>query len=183
MSVLLGFAPLTIFALLAGLSVDLALWAALAVAFVVSLRDFAHTRMLRTLDVASVALFGVLAIYSGFIQPGLSSQAVRLMVDATLLVLAVRSIVQGTPFTADYAREDVPEELWNSPAFRRANYLLAILWIVALSIMGAADGIGTFDHKFPVTLGVALDLAALTLAVVITARYPLPAAVGSPARG
>ena len=78
MGILLGFAPFIVFALLAGLSIDLALWTALAAAFVIGIRDFAHTRLLRVLDMGSVVLFGLLALYTGFIQPSLSIPAVHL---------------------------------------------------------------------------------------------------------
>jgi hypothetical protein len=172
MSILLGFAPFILFAILANLSVDLALWVALAAAFVIAIRDFAHTRILRVLDVGSTILFGLLAIYTGFIQPSLSIQIVRLLVDGGLLSVAFVSIVIRNPFTLDYAREQVPQELWHERPFLRMNYIVAAVWTLALAAMTAADAAATFNRKFPLSLEVAAGLAALTAAVIFTARYP-----------
>jgi hypothetical protein len=175
MGLLLGFAPFIIFALLTGISVDLALWAALTAAFVLAIRDFAHTRLLRVLDLGSTALFGMLALYAGFIQPGLSIQAVRLVIDGGLLTIALSSIVAGNPFTLEYAREQVPQDMWDAPPFVRANYVITGVWAVAFAIMTSVDAAATFNKRFPLTIDVAVGLAVLTLAVVFTARYPIHA--------
>jgi len=172
MGILFGFAPFIVFALLAGVSVDLALWVALAAAFVNAMRDFARTRRLRILDVGSFALFGVLALYTGFIQPSLSIQAVRLVVDGGLMAIALVSIVIGSPFTLDYAREQVPKEFWRAPLFLRTNTVVATVWVAAFAVMTAADAVATFNTRFPLPLDMATGLAALALAVVFTVRYP-----------
>ena len=172
MGILLGFAPFIVFALLTELSVDLALWAALAAAFVIGIRDFAQTRLLRVLDVGSIFLFGVLALYTGFIQPSLSIQAVRLVVDGGLMIIALVSMLIGSPFTLDYAREQVPEEFWHTPLFLRTNYIITGVWVLAFGAMTAADAAATFSAHFPLALDVATSLAALALAVVFTSRYP-----------
>ena len=172
MGILLGFAPFIVFALLAGLSIDLALWTALASAFVIGIRDFAHTRLLRVLDMGSVVLFGLLALYTGFIQPSLSIPAVHLIVDSGLTIIALVSIVIGNPFTLDYAREQVPEEFWRTPLFLRTNYIVAGVWVLAFGAMTAVDVAATFNARFPLTLDLAASLATLALAVVFTTRYP-----------
>lgn len=175
MGMLLGFSPFIVFALLTSLSVDLALWAAFATAFAVAIRDFAHTRLLRGLEVGSTFLFGTLALYRGFVEPSVSFQSVRLVADGGLLLLAAASVLRGTPFTFDYARAVAPREVWSDPHFIRTNYVLAGVWLLALAAMTTADALATFDRHFPVTLDVATGLAALTLAVAFTARYPVRA--------
>jgi hypothetical protein len=172
MGILLGFAPFIAFALLAGLSIDLALWAALASAFVIGIRDFAQTRLLRVLDMGSIFLFGVLALYTGFIQPSLPIPAVHLIVDGGLMIIALVSIMIGNPFTLDYAREQVPEEFWRAPLFLRTNYIIAGVWVLAFGAMTTADAAATFSTRFSSTLDIAASLAVLALAVVFTTRYP-----------
>jgi hypothetical protein len=39
------------------------------------------------------------------------------------------------PFTADIAKENVPEHMWRTPAFRRVNYLLTGIWAGIFLIM------------------------------------------------
>ncbi len=175
MGLLLGFTPFILFTLLTGLSVSLALWVAFAAAFAIGIRDFLHAKMLRSLDVGSLALFALLALYSGFIQPGLAVQAVRMIADAGLLIVALVSIVTKNPFTAQYAREQVPEKFWDAPWFVRGNYVLTGVWALAFLIMAAADAFATFDRGFPISLDVAAGLGTLALAIVFTVRNPIHA--------
>lgn len=172
MSLVLGFAPFILFAVLMRLSVDLALWMSLAVAFTIGIRAFLQTRVLKTLDAASVAIFGILALYKGFFAPALPASAVRLIVDASLLAVALASLIARTPFTLQYAREEVDHAFWDDPLFVRANYIVAIVWALAFAIMALADGAATFDPSIPLTGAVAAGLAALIAALAFTWRYP-----------
>lgn len=172
MGILLGFTPFILFSLLTGLSVSLALWIAFAAAFVIGIRDFLHDKTLRILDVSSLALFAVLAIWVGFIQPGLAVPAVRFIADTGLLILSAVSLARRNPFTLQYAREEAPSEVWASASFIRANYILAAVWALAFAVMATADGYATFNRKFSFSLDVATGLAALALAIVFTVRNP-----------
>ncbi len=172
LAMLVGFAPFAVFALLSNLSQDLALWAAFATAFAVGIRDFAHEKLLRILDVGSAALFGVLALYAGFIQPSLTIEMVRLVVDGGLCVIAFLSIVLRNPLTLQYAREQVPKEFWNSRRFVGSNYGLTALWMLAFAAMATIDALSNIDKKLPLTLDAALVLLVLLLAIAFTARYP-----------
>ena len=174
MGLLLGFAPLIAFSILTNVSVDLALWSALTIAFVIAIRDFEQTRILRALDVGSTILFGLLAVYVGFIQPGMSVQAVKLVVDLGFLMIGCGSILAGSPFILDYVREMVAKDTWRDPDLRRANVNIAGAWLFAFTAMSAADAAATFSRRVPFTLDAAAGLVALTLAIIFTARYPLP---------
>jgi hypothetical protein len=173
MGILLGFAPFIVFALLTSVSVSLALWAAFAAAFVNTIRDFVQSPTVRVLDAGSMTLFGLLALYAGFIQPGITIQAVRLVVDGGLLVIAIASLAIRTPFTLQYAKEQVPEELWTTPLFLRTNYVITGVWTAAFAVMTAADASATFHRMLPLSLDVAAGLAATAGAIVFTARYPV----------
>ncbi|MGD0865422.1 MAG: hypothetical protein ABSA49_07685 [Rhizomicrobium sp.] len=172
MGILLGFVPFILFALLTNISDSLALWVAFASAFAIGIRDFAHTKILRVLDVGSIILFGLLALYAGFVQPSLSLQAVRLVIDCGLLSIALVSMAIRNPFTLQYAREQTPQEFWDTPVFIRTNYVITTVWALSFLVTTAADATATFNKKFPLSLDIGIGLAALALAVVFTARYP-----------
>src|SRR5580658_3732770 len=103
MTLILGFAPFILFALLSRLSADLALWVAFAAAFVVTIRDFVESPSLRLLDGASLTLFGLLALYRGFLAPELSLAAVRAIADVALLSVLAFSMARRRPFSLEYA--------------------------------------------------------------------------------
>ncbi|HEY1614268.1 MAG TPA: hypothetical protein VGF97_11300 [Rhizomicrobium sp.] len=172
LSMLVGFAPFVVFALLSNLSPDLALWAAFATAFAIGIRDFAHEKLLRLLDVGSATLFGLLALYAGFIQPGMTIEMVRLVVDGGLFAISLLSILLRNPLTLQYAREQVPSEFWTSRRFIASNYGLTSLWMVAFAAMASIDALSNIDKRLPLSFDAALVLLVLLLAIAFTARYP-----------
>jgi hypothetical protein len=172
MGILLGFAPFILFALLSGISISLALWLAFAAAFAIGIRDFLHAKIIRLLDLTCLVLFATLALYTGFIQPSLPVQAVRMIADIVLLLLALISMARRAPFIGQYVREEVPEHLWDTPAFARMTYILSAVWAAAFLVMAVADGLATFQQYLSFSLDVAIGLVALAAAVVFTLRYP-----------
>jgi hypothetical protein len=172
MGILLGFTPFIVFALLTGLSVSLAIWVAFAIAFALAIRDFASSKTIRVLDGGGMVLFGALALVAGFIAPDLSMQAMRFIIDAGLLLIALASLAIRNPFTLQYARDQVAPELWTDPAFIRANYVITAVWALAFAAMAAADAVATFTRHFPLSLDIAAGLGVLAIAILFTARYP-----------
>jgi hypothetical protein len=172
MAILLGFLPFIAFALLSNVDLNLALWIAFAAAFVVSIRDFAHSRLLRMLDLGSVALFGILSLYAGFIQPSIPIQMARLVVDGGLFVMAVLSLLMRHPLTLQYAREQVPEDIWQTARFISSNYVMTGAWAASFALMAAADAVANKNKDMPVSLDVAVSLIILAIAILFTARYP-----------
>jgi hypothetical protein len=183
MGVLIGFAPFILYALLAGLSLSLALWVGLAAAFVVGIRDFTHSKVVRLLDWGGMALFFLMAVYIGFIQLNLKIPTARLVVDCGFLLMTVVSLARRDPVTLGYAREFVPREIWAKPAFIRGNYIVTGAWAAAFAAMTVADGIANFDNTFSQPLEIAIGIVALGLAVLFTARYRAlaPVRTGRPA--
>ncbi len=173
MAIVLGFAPFIVFAIVQDVSLSLALWAAFASAFGIGAYSFLHTRHLRILDAGSTVIFGLLALYDGFIQPSLPVETVKLVVDSGLLALALASLAARQPLTMHYAREHVPWQRWDDPGFVRTNYVLTLAWTLAFAIMAAADAAAVFGRIIPVSLDMAAGLCTLAIAIIFTARYPV----------
>lgn len=168
MNLVLGFAPFILFSLLSRLSADLALWAAFAAAFVVTIRDFVESPSLRLLDVGSLVLFGLLALVRGFLTPGLSLAAVRFIADLGLLAVLGVSVLRRQPFSLEYASADG----WPPVLFLRTNYAISGAWLAAFVAQAIADGAITFDPSLPLYPAVAASMLALALAITVTLRYP-----------
>jgi len=171
-AMILGFVPVIAFTLLMNVSQDLAIWTAFAAAFAVAIRDFLREKLLRFLDAGATVLFGLLAFYAGFLQPGLSVEMTRLIVDAGFLALALVSMVLRNPLTLDYAREQAPRELWRSRRFLLTNYGLTAFWALAFGFMSAADVVANFHKDLPPSFEAAISLVVLLVATGLTARYP-----------
>jgi len=171
-AMIVGFIPVIVFTLLANVSQDLALWAAFAAAFAVAMRDFAREHLLRILDVGSTLLFGLLALYSGFIKPDLTIEMTRLIVDAGFFTLALVSILLRNPLTLEYALEHAPRELWTTKRFALTNYGLTAFWMLAFGLMAATDAFADVHKTLPRSLDAAAGLVVLLVGVGFTARYP-----------
>lgn len=173
MNLVLGFVPFILFSVLMGLSPDVALWAAFAAAFTLGMRSFLDTQVLKTLDGGSTALFGLLALFKGFVEPSLTFGSVLLAVDGGMLAIMIASLALHEPFTLQYAREQTAPEEWETPLFRRTNYVVTGAWVAALAAMTAADAAATLFIAMPVTLSAAIGLVLLAAALTFSLRYPV----------
>ena len=180
MNLILGFVPFILFAVLTGVSVDVALWVAFAAAFALGIRSFLDTRVLKTLDAGSTILFGGLALFKGFVAPSLSLGTVLLAVDGGLLTIMLISLVLHEPFTLQYAREQATPELWQEPSFLRTNYVVTGVWVLALALMTAIDAAAIFTGRISLTVAVGAGLVALAGALTFSARYTAYIRGGSP---
>ena len=176
MNLVAGFAPFILFTILSRLSVDLALWVAFAAAFVVTIRDFVESPSLRLLDAGSLALFAVLALGRGFLDPGLPLALVRFIAAVSLFLLLSLPLAWKRPFSVDYARLDPREAGWPPALFLRVNYRVSGAWAASLAAIAAADGAVTFDTGLPLYGAIAISVIALSAAVAFTLRYPAHAA-------
>ena len=168
MALLIGFAPLVVFCVLARLSLNLALWMAFATAFSLGIRSFLETGILRLLDVGGMVLFGLLALYAGFIQRGVEISWVGMILEIGLLGVAVWSLAKRKPFTMEYAGEQTPPEQWDTPPFVRANVRLTWAWAASFAAMAAADAQTLFLHTIAPNKAAAIGLAVLAVALIYT---------------
>ena len=167
MNLVLGFGPFILFALLSRLSADLALWTAFAAAFVVTIRDFIERPQLRLLDGVSLLLFGALALWRGFLDPGLTLAALRTIVDLGLTAAILLSLLRRKPFSLQYAGRGG----WSEADFLRVNFVISLVWLAAFAAMALADALVTFASQ-PLYVGIAVSVAAFALSILVTLRYP-----------
>ncbi|MFC0403361.1 hypothetical protein [Paraburkholderia rhizosphaerae] len=178
MKLLLAFAPFIAFAVvehLAGVQPGLAVGTLLAIALLV--RDLVTPgRRIKLLEVGTALLFGALAVYAFTNDVQWSIAAVRLRVDAGLMLIVLASIALRQPFTLQYAREAVDREHWESPQFVRVNHVISTVWAVVFGVLVLADIVMAYVPALPHSTGVIATIAALYAAVKFTSWYPEQAA-------
>jgi hypothetical protein len=167
MTLVLGFLPFMLFALLSRISADLALWIAFAAAFVVTIRDFVERPQLRLLDGVSFALFGLLALWRGFWDPGLSLDNLRLIVDLALTGAILFSLMRRRPFSLEYAGR----EGWAEGDFLRVNYIISLVWLIAFTSMALTDALNGVLMP-ALDFGIGIAVVTMTVAIAFTLRYP-----------
>jgi hypothetical protein len=174
MNMLLAFAPFIAFVVIErviGVSAGLA--AGAAVSAILLARDFlSRERRVKILEIGTFVLFGALTLYSLMLDASWSIAAVRLRVDAGLMLIVLASMALRQPFTLQYAREKVAPELWKSPDFLRVNYAITFAWALAFAVMVAADVLMAYVPTVSHSVGILITVVALYAAIKFTGWYP-----------
>jgi uncharacterized membrane protein len=124
---IIAFLPWIILAVLGSRRFLLALSLALAMAVATVVRQILN-RSVKILDAVTLAFFVFVAVgLFGFGWMFLATY-MTLLVNVTLMAIAWGSLLAGTPFTIQYAREQVPERLWHAPLFIRINQCITAVW-------------------------------------------------------
>ena len=135
-------------------------------------RDWSRTRTVKVLETGTLILFGGLAAYAFLAGTTWSILGVRLRVDAGLLLIVLVSLAVRRPFTLQYARQTVAPELWTTPRFVRANYVITAVWAVGFAVMVAADLVMLKMPSLPLSVGVGATVVAIAGAAYFTQWYP-----------
>ncbi len=174
MGILLAFAPFVVFALLDRLiGPTEGLMAGTLVSVALLLRDWLMSGGIpKIIEIGTMLLFGWLTLYALLGGAFPSVIAVRLAVDAGLLAIVLASMAVRRPFTLQYAREQVPPDLWERPEFIRTNYVITAAWALAFLVMVAAELALLTMPAMPRRVGVIAIILALVGAIKFTGWYP-----------
>lgn len=178
MNLLASFAPFFAFAILIHLGfVETALWAGAAAAAALILRDrFVVGRSFKILEVGTLVLFAGLAVYTRITGQTWTIPAVRLVVDAGLLLIVLASLAVGQPFTLQYARESTPPEVWGMPRFLSVNRAVTLVWAAAFAVLVLADAAMVCVPEIPRRIDILATVLALVGAYNFTVRTTSQAA-------
>ena len=96
------------------------------------------------------------------------------MTNIALVVFAFGSILLRNPFTLEYAKEQVEEEVWDTPLFRKVNYRITLAWALAFGFSALAGlyGVIVLDTSDNFWTGWILQIGAMLFAVAFTEWYP-----------
>ena len=173
MTIFLILTPFASFALLMLVtSTAVSLFAAAAICLAVIGYDLVRGRSVKMLGAGSVVVFGALGGYVTLIDPGISSSAVKLTIDAGVFAISLGSIAMRHPFTLQYAREMVDLETAKLPGFMKANYIITWAWTAAFAAMMLANILMIYLPSLPLWAGVAIVFAARNSAAYFTKWYP-----------
>jgi hypothetical protein len=174
MTILLAFAPFILFAIVERLAgVTAGLLCGTGASLVLIIRDaISSYRKVKVLEIGTVLVFAGLALYNLATGAVWSMVGVRLRVDLGLLMIVLVSLAIQLPFTLQYAREQVAQDLWKSPEFVRTNYVITSVWAAAFALLVAADLMMLYIPTLPLRVGIWTTIAAIVGAMKFTQWYP-----------
>jgi all-trans-retinol 13,14-reductase len=127
LQLVIGFLPWIILAVLGNRFFVVALILALAAAAIATGRQLLN-HSLKILDTVTLAFFVFVAVGVTGFRWMLLGTYMSLLVNVTLMVIAWGSLLAGTPFSLQYAREHVAPELWHTAVFIRINQYITAVW-------------------------------------------------------
>jgi hypothetical protein len=129
------------------------------------------------LDVLGVAFFAAFAVVGLVASDGMITFLELWAGELTNIVLAafvLATIAIGKPFTLPYAKKQAPEEYWDTPLFRKINYVISGVWAASFTFSAVVGliGDGVLHDPNNFWTGWVLQLAALFFAIAFTEFYP-----------
>lgn len=173
-----GIAPWIVMSILAGPGrFEIGVGVALAMAVGVSLLGRFLGDSIKLLEVATVVFFTALAIVGLLVSKATLADLDDLIgeiANVGLVLITFGSIVVRQPFTIQYAREQVPRELWTEPRFIRTNYVITFVWAMAFLVAAIAGAYGYFvlDDADNLWTGWVIQIGVLIAAIQFTSWYP-----------
>jgi hypothetical protein len=148
--IFIALIPWIVFTVLAShATLKLGALAALAAAIVIAVPGIRAGRP-KLLEVGAVVTFIGFAVVAFLADGETAHWVARYARGIAALILALISFASllFTPFTEEYAREQVPEQYWGSPKFREINRKLTTMWACIFAAMVPFHAIaGTIDTK------------------------------------
>lgn len=186
LAIVAGFLPWIAFTFVAQrLAADGVAWSALiALAMTATALVWDRARSIPTqLNLYSGGLFAVMAVvgFTGGPEVDLWLYQWGRPLVGVVLGLLILATSTAWPFTAGYARKDLPPQAWTSPVFVRINRVLSATWGVAITVVGlcalavaALDALPTGEspHLLDLALNWVVPIAVLVWTVKFTQAYP-----------
>jgi hypothetical protein len=183
LTLILAFAPLIVFSVLARLLPHGYIGVAGLAAAVVALIAIATSHPVwppKILNTCSLALFTLIAIL-GFTLGTNDDRWLATWGGAgvgLILGLIILALVPVMPFTEQFARESVPQAYWSSPTFKKINRVLSTAWGLAIFAIGvsrvlAAAINGHTTRRLPeILLGLVVPGAIILYMLKFSKDYP-----------
>ena len=157
LTIIIGFIPLTLFAILVNwLSLGWAAAAGLAVAVVIiAVTARGGVKTLPVVQSVVLAVFTVVGFTAGPSAPTAFAPYARGVASLALGVFILATSF-SFPFTVQFARRSVPQQYWKSPQFLGVNRRISLAWGLAVLAIGVGHLAAAYVGGAPV-LHILLD--------------------------
>lgn len=170
-----GFAPWILYWTLARPDWQaLPLAAALVAAFVVNAVRWPQ-RNFKALEVITLAFFAAHFVYTVILDASFFVVYGPILASITLAGMAWGTLLAGSPFTYQYARDDWDEVYWEDPSFRRINQIITVVWGVIFTVNSLMAAAAIWLEPAPNVrfwLLVVLPNAGIALGIGFSIRFP-----------
>ncbi len=125
----------------------------------------------KTMDCTSMAYFAAIALAVLARETTLIQHYHLPFAWGIFALVAWITILAGSPFTLEYAREQAPPEVWGQPLFYRMNLQMTAVWAL-IFMMGAVLGVLSLYVGYVFTLGFAVPMVGMGVGIAFSRFYP-----------
>ncbi|MFD4413526.1 hypothetical protein ACFVXW_34295 [Streptomyces sp. NPDC058251] len=171
-SIFYAFAPWIVFDVVASPSTwGYAALAGLITAVVLSGPSIARGQI-KLLDLVAIIFFAGISLVALVVgrKDLLWLETYAQVLSSAVIAVAAFVSLAFDPFTAQYARDSAPREVWGTPEFRRVNRMLTLLWATVFAVIALLGLLALHVRSGSDWLNWILPIALIVVAVKITSR-------------
>lgn len=173
LQVFIGFIPWIVFWSLSGpgLWTPAILGALLAAIGLVSWR-WLKRRDVKTLEIISLGYFAMHTIVTLMLGMPFFKDYGPVLNSLVLAGMAWGTLLAGSPFTYQYAREDWPRELWDEPLFRLTNLIITAVWGVIFLVNTGLGALSLAQPQLHILLNAIIANIFIALGIAFSSLFP-----------
>lgn len=171
-STLIAFAPWILYWTLTGARAPVAaLIAGLVVSAALTVRDLQRGRV-KAMGTVSLAFFAAGSAATVLFGSRVFLVHGVLLTNLALAAMAWGTLLAGSPFTLQHAREGWPAAYWRNPLFRRTNAIITAVWAGAFSLNALLGLVPGPQPPFAAAVPHMVVAGALAFTIVFSRWYP-----------
>ena len=130
---------------------------------------------IKLMDWTTLAFFVTASILTIGLHSNVLATYQVMIIWSFFAVAGWASVILGRPFTAAYAREEQPPEVWDLPIFHRLNWIMTLFWCglfsvnVGFGVIAVMVG-GNLGRLVP---GFLIPTGLLIYGFVFSRRFPM----------
>ena len=130
---------------------------------------------IKLMDWTTLAFFVTASILTIGLHSNVLATYTVMIIWSFFAVAGWASVILGRPFTAAYAREEQPPEVWDLPIFHRINWIMTLFWCglfsvnVGFGVIAVMVG-GNLGRLVP---GFLIPTGLLIYGFVFSRRFPM----------
>jgi phytoene dehydrogenase-like protein/uncharacterized membrane protein len=173
LQVLIGFLPWIVFWSLSspGLWTPAVLCALLAAAGLVTWR-WLKRRDAKTMEIVSLVYFAAHAFVTLVLGLPFFKDYGPVLNSLVLAGMAWGTLLAGSPFTYQYARENWPRELWSNPLFVRTNQIITAVWGVIFLVNTGLGALSLSQPQLNILLNAIIANILIGLGIAFSSLFP-----------